>query len=50
MRLRARINPHSPPRYRVNGLVVNVPEFAQAFACKPGTPMTKPPEKVCKVW
>jgi endothelin-converting enzyme/putative endopeptidase len=50
MRLRARTNPHSPPKYRVNGLVVNVPEFGQAFSCKPGTPMTKPAEKVCKVW
>ena len=50
MRLRARTNPHSPPKYRVNGLVVNMPEFGQAFSCKPGAPMTKPPEKVCKVW
>jgi len=50
MRLRARINPHSPPKYRVNGLVVNMPEFGQAFSCKPGAPMTKPPQKVCKVW
>jgi len=50
MRLRARTNPHSPPKYRVNGLVVNVPEFGQAFSCKPGAPMTKPAEKVCKVW
>jgi putative endopeptidase len=50
MRLLARTNPHSPPKYRVNGLVVNMPEFGQAFSCKPGAPMTKPPEKVCKVW
>ena len=50
MRLRARINPHSPPKYRVNGLVVNMPEFGQAFSCKLGAAMTKPPEKVCKVW
>ncbi len=49
-RLRARTDPHSPSRYRVNGLVVNMPQFGQAFACKPGAPMTKPPEKVCKVW
>jgi endothelin-converting enzyme/putative endopeptidase len=49
-RVRARTDPHSPPRYRVNGLMVNVPEFGQAFSCKPGAPMTKPPEKVCKVW
>jgi len=49
-RVRARTDPHSPSRYRVNGLVVNVPEFSQAFGCKPGAPMTKPPERVCKVW
>ena len=50
MRLRARTNPHSPPKYRVNGLVVNMPEFGHAFSCKPGAPMTRPAEKVCKVW
>jgi endothelin-converting enzyme/putative endopeptidase len=50
MRLRARTDPHSPPRYRVNGLVVNMPEFGQAFSCKPGAPMTKPPEKICRIW
>jgi putative endopeptidase len=49
-RLRARTDPHSPARYRVNGLVVNMPEFAQTFSCKRGQPMTKPPEKICKVW
>jgi endothelin-converting enzyme/putative endopeptidase len=49
-RLLARTDPHSPPRYRVNGLVVNMPEFGAAFSCKPGQPMTKPAEKVCKVW
>ncbi|HEY1904525.1 MAG TPA: M13 family metallopeptidase [Myxococcaceae bacterium] len=49
-RLRARTNPHSPPKYRVNGLVVNVPEFGHAFGCKAGAPMTKPEEKVCKIW
>jgi endothelin-converting enzyme/putative endopeptidase len=41
---------HSPPRYRVNGVVVNMPEFAKAFACRPGTPMTKPAGSVCSVW
>jgi len=49
-RLRARTDPHSPARYRVNGLMVNMAEFGQAFACQTGTPMTKPPERVCKVW
>jgi endothelin-converting enzyme/putative endopeptidase len=49
-RLRARTDPHSPAKYRVNGLMVNMPEFGQAFGCKPGTPMTRPAEKVCKIW
>jgi endothelin-converting enzyme/putative endopeptidase len=43
-------DPHSPEKYRVNGVVVNMPEFGQAFACKAGQPMVKPADKVCKVW
>jgi putative endopeptidase len=50
LRVRAQVDPHSPAQYRINGVVVNMPEFAQAFACKPGQPMVKPPEKVCRVW
>lgn len=49
-RVNAVTNPHSPPEYRVNGLVVNLPEFAQAFACKLGQPMVKKKDKVCRVW
>jgi len=47
-RLRARTNPHSPAEYRINGVVANMPEFARAFACKPGQPMVR--EEVCRVW
>ncbi len=50
LRVSAVTNPHSPPRYRVNGLVVNVPEFGKAFQCKPAAPMVKPADEVCKVW
>jgi putative endopeptidase len=50
LRLNARINPHSPHQYRINGVVVNMPEYAQAFNCKPGQPMAKAPEKVCRIW
>jgi endothelin-converting enzyme/putative endopeptidase len=50
LRVRAATDPHSPPEDRINGVVVNMQEFAQAFACKLRQPMTKPPEKVCKVW
>jgi endothelin-converting enzyme/putative endopeptidase len=46
--MRALTDPHSPARYRVNGVVVNVPEFAQAFSCKTGAPLA--PEKRCRVW
>jgi len=49
-RLRAVTDPHSPAKYRINGVVVNVPEFGPAFGCKPGSPMVKPADKVCKVW
>jgi putative endopeptidase len=50
LRVRAATDPHSPARYRINGVLVNMPEFARAFSCKAGQPMVKPPEKVCRVW
>jgi len=46
--LLATVDPHSPPKYRVNGSVVNMPEFAQAFSCAAGTPMHL--AKTCSVW
>lgn len=48
LRVDAVTNPHSPGKYRVNGLMVNTPEFKQAFACKAGQPMVS--EKPCRVW
>ena len=50
MRMNATTDPHSPAEYRINGVAVNMPEFAKAFACKPGQPMIKPEGAVCKVW
>jgi endothelin-converting enzyme/putative endopeptidase len=50
LRARAITDPHSPAKYRINGVVVNMPEFGAAFSCKPGQPMAKPADKVCKVW
>jgi len=47
-RMRAQTDPHAQPRYRVNGVVSNMPEFAQAFACKAGSPMV--PAQGCRVW
>ena len=48
LRVTAMTDPHSPGRFRVNGLVVNMPQFQQAFNCKAGQPMVK--EKRCRVW
>ena len=39
--LRAQTNPHSPGRYRVNGVVSNMPEFQKAFSCKADAPMVR---------
>ncbi len=47
-RLHAKTDPHSPARWRVNGLVANMAEFRQAFSCRVGSPMA--PEKICQVW
>jgi endothelin-converting enzyme/putative endopeptidase len=47
-RLHARTDPHSPARWRVNGVLANMPEFRQAFSCPAGSPMA--PEKSCQVW
>jgi putative endopeptidase len=48
LRANAITNEHSPGKYRVNGLVVNIPEFQQAFSCKAGQPMVR--ENRCRVW
>jgi putative endopeptidase len=49
-RLRAATDAHAPPRYRVIGPLSNTPEFAEAFACKAGSPMVRPAAKRCDVW
>jgi putative endopeptidase len=48
LRLLVQTNEHSPPQFRVNGVVVNMPEFQKAFSCKPGQPMA--PVHACRVW
>jgi endothelin-converting enzyme/putative endopeptidase len=49
-RRRVTVDPHSPPRYRVNGPLSNLPQFQQAFGCKPGDRMVAPPQNRCEVW
>ncbi len=45
-----RFDPHSPGRYRVNGVVQNMPEFQKAWGCKAGPPMVSENENMCRVW
>jgi putative endopeptidase len=47
-RLNALTDPHSPGKYRINGVVVNMPEFAKAFGCKAGQPLVT--ENICRIW
>lgn len=47
-RMLAQTNPHSPGKFRTNGVVSNMPEFGEAFGCKIGAPMR--PAKGCRVW
>ncbi len=47
-RLQVATNSHSLPRWRVNGPMSNMPEFAEAFACKAPAKMIR--EKVCEIW
>jgi len=47
-RVRALTDPHSPAEARINGVVVNMPEFARAFGCKAGQPMVS--ANVCRIW
>lgn len=39
---------HAPPKWRINGPVQNLPDFADVFKCKAGTPMS--PAKRCDLW
>ena len=50
LRLHAATDPHSPPEHRINGVVVNMPEFGQAFNCLEDAAMVKTAEEVCSIW
>jgi putative endopeptidase len=41
-------DPHSPPKFRVNGPTINLPAFSDAFKCPAGTPMN--PFQRCQIW
>jgi predicted metalloendopeptidase len=41
-------DPHSPGKFRVDGVVQNMPEFQKAWGCKAGQPMVS--ANACRVW
>jgi len=43
-------DPHPLSRFRVNGPLSNMPEFAAAFQCKAADPMVRPEKDRCKIW
>jgi putative endopeptidase len=47
-RLVVTASPHSLPIFRINNVVSNMPEFAQAFGCKAGQKMVR--ANACRVW
>lgn len=44
------VDPHSPPEYRINGIVRNFDEWYRAFDVKPGDALYLPPEKRVRIW
>ncbi|MGD0270171.1 MAG: M13 family metallopeptidase [Candidatus Sulfotelmatobacter sp.] len=47
-RLMVTTDPHSLPIFRIDNVVSNMPEFAQAFGCKAGQKMVR--ANACRVW
>jgi putative endopeptidase len=43
-------NPHSPERWRVNGVVGHLEAFGRAFGCKAGDPMVRLPDERLELW
>ncbi len=48
-RLQLRTDGHSPPRFRVAGVIANLPEFSSAFSCNAGSPLLSEGERA-NIW
>ena len=48
LRLQVETDPHSWAKYRVNGPLSNMPQFAKAFGCKDGDAMVR--KTACLIW
>ncbi len=47
-RMMVNVDPHSPGKFRVDGVVQNMPEFERSWGCKTGQPMVS--ANACRVW
>jgi putative endopeptidase len=50
LKLMIQTDPHSPGKFRINGPLSNMPEFARAFGCKEGDPMVRPDSIRARIW
>jgi putative endopeptidase len=50
LKLQVNTDPHSPAKFRVNGPLANMPEFAAAFSCEEGDPMALPADQRAEIW
>jgi putative endopeptidase len=48
LKLQVQNDVHANGRFRVNGPLSNMPQFAEAFGCKIGKPMVR--ENRCQIW
>ena len=49
-RMLTNVDPHPLPKFRVNGPLSNIPQFAKAFGCKQGDTMVRAPGTRCEIW
>lgn len=50
LKKRLATDPHSPGKYRVNGPLMNTPEFFEAFEIEEGAYMRKSEEEIARIW
>ena len=50
LRVRLKTDPHSPSKYRANGPLSNMGEFAGAFGCSEGDAMVRPAGVRARIW
>jgi putative endopeptidase len=44
------VDPHAPDKWRVDGPLSNMPEFAAAFHCQASDPMVRPADQRVSIW